>query len=138
MRYFKIIFIVLLFHNNLFAKTDYFNEGLLHYKKNEFEKAKFKFEQDLVFNPQSENAYLYLSKIFNAQKKNDLEEQNLNAVILINPNNEEALYNLANLKLTKSDYLESEKLVNQLLALCKSYCVKGKDLKIEIKKSLKK
>ena len=138
MKYLKIIFIVLLFHNDLFANTDYFNEGLLHYKKNEFEKAKFKFEQDLVFNPQSENAYLYLSKILNIQKKNDLEEQNLNAVILINPKNEEALYNLAYLKLTKSDYLESEKIVTQLLALCKSYCVKGKELKLEIKKSLKK
>tara|TARA_B100001059_G_C17652188_1_gene485064 strand:- start:36 stop:452 length:417 start_codon:yes stop_codon:yes gene_type:complete len=138
MKYFKIIIIVLLFHNNLLAKTNYFDEGLSHYKKNEFEKAKFKFEQDLVFNPQSENAYLYLSKIFNAQKKKELEEQNLNAVILINPKNEEALYNLANLKLTKSDYLESEKLINQLLTLCKSFCIKGKKLKIEIKKSLKK
>ena len=43
-------------------------------------------------------SYLYLSKIFNNLKK-ELEEQNLNAVILLNPNNEEAIYNLAKLKL---------------------------------------
>ena len=42
---------------------------------------------------------LYLSKIFNKLIKN-LEEQNLNTVILLNPKNEEAIYNLAKLKLT--------------------------------------
>ena len=35
-------------------------------------------------------SYLYLSKIFNNFKKKDLEEQNLNTVILLNPKNEEA------------------------------------------------
>ena len=33
-----------------------------------------------------------------------MEEQNLNTVILINPKNEEAIYNLAKLKLDSSDY----------------------------------
>ena len=48
-------------------------------------------------------SYLYLSKIFkNLDKK--LEEQNLNTVILLNPKNEEAIYNLAKLKLEASDY----------------------------------
>ena len=51
----------------------------------DFEKAKFKFEQDIVFNPKSEKAYLYLSKIFNEQDKKEFEEKNLNTVILLNP-----------------------------------------------------
>ena len=72
-----LIIVVLLFSfNNLFAKTDYFNEGLILFKKNELKKAKFKFEQDLVLNPSSEKSYLYLSKIFNAQNKKTLEEKN--------------------------------------------------------------
>ena len=44
-------------------------------------------------------SYLYLSKIFKNLKNKDLEEQNLNTVILLNPKNEEAIYNLAKLKL---------------------------------------
>ena len=61
--------------------------------------AKFKFEQDIVFNPKSEMAYLYLSKIFKNLENKNLQEQNLNTVILLNPMNEEAIYNLAKLKL---------------------------------------
>ena len=40
-------------------------------------------------------SYLYLSKIFNNLDKKELEEKNLNTVILLNPKNEEAIYNLA-------------------------------------------
>ena len=47
-------------------------------------------------------SYLYLSKIFKSFEKKNLEEQNLNTVILINPKNEEAIYNLAKLKLDSS------------------------------------
>ena len=63
----------------------------------------------------SEKSYLYLSKIFNEQEK-DLEEQNLNTVILLNPKAEEAYYNLAKLKLKKSDFNESIKLLDRLMA----------------------
>ena len=76
-------------------------------------KAKFKFEQDLVVNPKNEKSYLFLSKIFNYQKKKDLEEQNLNTVILLNPKNEEAVFNLAKLKLEKSDFQESKILIEK-------------------------
>ena len=55
-------------------------------------------------------SYLYLSKIFKKQNKKDLEEQNLNTVILLNPKNEEAIYNLAKLKLEVSDYKKSKEL----------------------------
>ena len=89
--------------NILFASSNFFNEGLSLYEKKEFDKAKFKFEQDIVFNPKSELSYLYLSKIFNKQDKKNLEEKNLNTVMLLNPKNEEAVYNLARLKLTSSD-----------------------------------
>ena len=51
--------------------------------KKDFEKAKIKFEQSIVFNPKNENSYLYLAKIFKIQAKDSLEEQNLNTVILL-------------------------------------------------------
>ena len=122
MKLLKIIFFLILIPSNLLANTDYFSQGLIFYEKNDLEKAKFKFEQDLVFNPKSEKSYLYLSRIFNIQKKKELEEKNLNTVILLNPKNEEAVFNLAKLKLDQSDYKGSKKLIEQLLNFCKNYC----------------
>ncbi len=134
----KIIFLTIVSFNYLMASTDYFNEGLMLYKKEELDKAKFKFEQDIVYNPKNEKSYLYLSKIFNKKDNNELEEKNLNTVILLNPRNEEAIYNLAKLRLKNSDYNRSKILLDKLLIFCKNYCKKSKDLKIEIEKSIKK
>ena len=138
MRLLKIIFFLILISNNSLANTNYFNEGLTFYEKKELDKAKFKFEQDIVFNPKNEKSYLYLSKIFNVQKKKELEEKNLNTVILLNPKNEEATFNLAQLKLQNSDFKESKSLIDKLLMFCKNYCEKSQILKIEIENSLKK
>ncbi|MEC7169338.1 MAG: hypothetical protein VXV90_02825, partial [Pseudomonadota bacterium] len=110
----KILIIFFLACTKLFANTDFFNDGLKLYSNEKFDEAKFKFEQDLIFNPKSELSYLYLSKIFKNQKKKDLEEQNLKAVILLNPKNEEAIFNLAKLKLETSDYKKSKELNNRL------------------------
>ena len=138
MKLLKIIFFLILIPSNLLANTDYFSQGLIFYKKNDLDKAKFKFEQDLVFNPKSEKSYLYLSRIFNIQKKKELEEKNLNTVILLNPKNEEAVFNLAKLKLDQSDYKGSKKLIEQLLNFCKNYCQKSTQLKIQIDNTSKK
>ena len=100
-------------------KINYFQEGVVLYNKNKFDDAKFKFEQEIVYNPKSELSYLYLSKIFNKQDKKDLEEQNLNTVMLLNPGNEEAIYNLAKLKLSTSDYQKSKELNKRLKSICK-------------------
>tara|TARA_Y100000816_G_C25772135_1_gene405297 strand:+ start:120 stop:536 length:417 start_codon:yes stop_codon:yes gene_type:complete len=138
MRLLKINFFLILIYSNVLAGTNYFNEGLTFYQNKQFNKAKFKFEQDIVFNPKNEKSYLYLSKIFKEQEKKELEEKNLNTVILLNPKNEEATYNLAQLKLKKSDFEGSKKLIETLLTFCKDYCKKSQNLKIEIEKSLKK
>ena len=122
----------------LFAKTNYFQEGVVLYNKNKFDDAKFKFEQEIVYNPKSELSYLYLSKIFNKQDKKDLEEQNLNTVMLLNPGNEEAMYNLAKLKLSTSDYQKSKELNKRLKSICKSFCKESDRLKIEIENLSKK
>ena len=138
MKILKITLFLILVSSKVFAGTNYFNEGLTFYNNQEFDKAKFKFEQDIVFNPKNEKSYLYLSKIFNTQKKQDLEERNLNTVILLNPKNEDAVFSLAKLKLNESDYKESKKLIEQLLIFCKTYCQKSKKLKTQIENSLKK
>tara|TARA_B100001093_G_C26337341_1_gene804525 strand:- start:1 stop:423 length:423 start_codon:yes stop_codon:yes gene_type:complete len=138
----KKLFSLLLFMsvlpNILFAKPEYLQEGIDLFNKKKFEDARFKFEKDIVFNPKSERSYLYLSKIFNKQGKKNLEEQNLNTVILLNPKNEEALYNLAKLKLTSSDYAKSLELNKKLKSICKKFCSQSDKLKIEIENLSKK
>ena len=133
---FTLFFFLLM--NSLYAKPDYFGEGVNLYKKEKFKEAQFKFEQEIVFNPKSELSYLYLSKIFNKLDKKDLEEQNLNTVMLLNPKNEEAIYNLAKLKLASSDYKKSKELNNRLSSICNKFCNKNSELKIEIENLSKK
>jgi len=135
---FFYIFILFFLSTNLFAKSEYVKEGINLYNKNKFEDAKFKFEQDIVFNPKSELSYLYLSKIFNKQDKRNLEERNLNTVMLLNPKNEEAIYYLARLKLTSSDYKKSKELNKRLKSICNKLCIKSDQLKIEIENLSKK
>ena len=134
----KFTLIFFLFMNSLYAKPDYFGEGVNLYKKEKFKEAQFKFEQEIVFNPKSELSYLYLSKIFNKLDKKDLEEQNLNTVMLLNPKNEEAIYNLAKLKLASSDYKKSKELNKRLSSICSKFCNKNNELKIEIENLSKK
>ena len=134
----KIIIICLFSPTVLLAKSKFFQEGINLYEKNKYEDAKFKFEQDIVFNPKSELSYLYLSKIFKKLENNDLEEQNLNAVILLNPKNEEAIYHLAKLKFNASDYEKSKNLNLTLKTICKKFCTQSDKLKIEIENLSKK
>ena len=84
-------------------------------------------------------SYLYLSKIFKNLDKKDLQEQNLNTVILLNPKNEEAIYDLAKLKLSVSDYKKSKELNKRLKDFCvKNFVEKSQKLKIEIENLSKK
>ena len=137
-KFFKFLFLILIFPNILLAKSEYFTEGVKLYNKKKFEDAKFKFEQDIVFNPKSELSYLYLSKIFKKLDKQNLEEQNLNVVILLNPQNEEAVYYLARLKLDNSDYEKSKKLNERLKGICNNFCSKSEKLQTEIENLSKK
>jgi tetratricopeptide (TPR) repeat protein len=69
-----------------------------------FDKSKIYFEKSIVFNPKDEKSYLYLAKIFNKNDNDDEEEINLNTVLLLNPQNEEAIYMMALIKINQSDY----------------------------------
>ena len=134
----KFLIFLIILPNYLFAKSEYFQDGIELFNQNKLDDAKFKFEQDLVYNPKSELSYLYLSKIFNKQERKKLEEQNLNTVVLLNPKNEEAIYYLAKLKLIKSDYKKSKELNTRLKSICNNFCDKSDKLKIEIENLLNK
>jgi len=121
------------FENNGITKDTYLTEGKRLFDEEKFLESKFKFEQDIVFNPKSEESYLYLAKIFKEESEDDLQEQNLNTVILLNPENEEAVYLLALLKIKKSDYNESERLIKIFKKICKVLCEKNSNLDNKLK-----
>ena len=129
-----IIFLIIInFFTNLSAETNHLKEGKELFKNEKYKKARIKFEKDIVFNPKSEESYLYLAKIFNKEENNNLEENNLNAVILLNPKNEEAIYRLAILSIKKSDFSKTEELIKTFNLVCNKLCSSKKELQEKLK-----
>tara|TARA_Y100000996_G_scaffold404539_1_gene378725 strand:- start:537 stop:959 length:423 start_codon:yes stop_codon:yes gene_type:complete len=129
-----IIFLIIInFFTNLSAETNHLKEGKELFKNEKYKKARIKFEKDIVFNPKSEESYLYLAKIFNKEENNNLEENNLNTVILLNPKNEEAIYRLAILSIKKSDFSKTEELIKTFNLVCNKLCSSKKELQEKLK-----
>ena len=131
----KIIAIYLfLFSSGLTKESKYFNEGVELFQNKKFDKSKILFEKDIVFDPKSEKSYLYLAKIFNKNDNEEEEEINLNAVLLLNPQNDEAMYMLALLKIKQSDYGQAKELIENFTLICKSFCLKKDEIQEKLKK----
>ena len=131
----KILFIFLFLNLSAHSKeSNYFIKGMKYFNNNEFDKSKILFERDLVFNPKSEKSYLYLAKIFD-KNNNDLEKEiNLNSVLLLNPQNDEAIYMLTLLKIKQSDYNQAKELINKFILVCKSFCPKKNEMQDKLEK----
>ena len=131
----KIFFVYLfLISGGLSKESNYFKKGIEHFKKKEFDKSKILFERDIVFDPRSEKSYLYLAKIFNNNNNDHEQEINLNSVLLLNPQNDEAIYMLVLLKIKQSDYNHAKKLFDEFVLVCKSFCSKTKEIQEKFEK----
>ena len=119
-------------NNTTLAKENFFSEGVKLFNEKKYSDSKFKFEQDIVFNPKSETSYLYLAKIFKENDNDDMQERNLNTVILLNPKNEEAVYLLALLRIKKSDYKSSNQLIQKFEKICNKICDKKSELNLKL------
>jgi len=115
------------------AHASSIDEGIAHFNKDELEKSKFFFEKNLVFNPKSEESYLYLAKIFSKNENIDEQEKNLNSVLLLNPKNEEAMYMLILLKIKQSNYDRAQKLIKNFAEICKTLCSKKTEINNKFK-----
>ena len=116
------------------AKFKHFSEGKLLFDQKEYEKSKIFFEKDIVFNPKNERSYLYLAKIFNKNDNDEGEEMNLNNVLLLNPQNDEAIYMLTLLKIRQSDYDQAKDLIEKFNLVCKSFCSKKSEMQTKFDK----
>ena len=67
-KYLFIIILLSILNMNGITKENFFSEGVKLFNEKKFPESKFKFEQDIVFNPKSENSYLYLAKIYKEKK----------------------------------------------------------------------
>ena len=131
----KIILLYFLVIFSVSAKeSNYLIKGIDLFKKKEFDKSKIFFERDLVFDPKSEKSYLYLAKIFNEQNNEAEEEINLNSVLLLNPQNDEAIYMLTLLKIKQSDYKIAKELIDRFVLVCINFCSKKNEIEEKLQK----
>jgi len=126
---FKILFFFLIFVTNVFAKnSDSFNEGKNLFLNKKYDKSKFFFEKDLVFNPKNSKSYLYLAKIYKEKENVDQQEHYLQNVLLLDPKNDEAIYMLIILKINQSNYQKASELIDNFNNVCKSFCSKKNEI----------
>ena len=97
-----IIFISINYCITASAADNLFEKAKKKFEKKDYEKSKFLFQRNIVFNPKNAESYLYLAKIFNTEENQEEEEKNLDTTLLLEPNNEEAIYMLINIQLDLS------------------------------------
>ena len=106
----------------------FFNKGLELYKGKKYEDARFMFERSIVFNPKNSNSYLYLAKIYNIEEDQKKEEKNLEATLLIEPDNEEAILMSMKISLKKSNYSKVKNLSKTFTKVCKKLCEESESI----------
>ena len=110
------------------SNEKFFEEGLKLYNDKKYDDAKFLFDRSIVFNPKDSNSYLYLAKIYSHEEDQEKEEKNLDATLLIEPENEEAILMLMELGLEKSNYSKVKELSKTFDKVCKKLCKKNKKI----------
>tara|TARA_B110001452_G_scaffold81168_1_gene66400 strand:- start:347 stop:784 length:438 start_codon:yes stop_codon:yes gene_type:complete len=131
----SISLILLILMNFASAENTFFEDGKKKYNEKKYEESKFLFQKSIVFNPKDSNSYLYLAKIYNSEDNKKEEQKNINTVLLLDPNNEEANYLLMEIELKKSNYSKVKGLVENFSKICKKLCNK-KTLILESLKNL--
>ena len=121
-------FLVMGISSNAISSEDFFKKGLELFKEKKLDDAKFMFERSIVFNPKDSNSYLYLAKIYNHQEDQDKEEKNLDATLLIEPKNEEAILMLMKIGLKRSNYSKVKDLSKTFTEVCKKLCKENKEI----------
>ena len=128
-------FISVLLINSAQAESSFFEEGKIKYDEKKYEESKFLFQRSIVFNPKDQDSYLYLAKIYKFEDNKREEEKNINTVLLLDPQNEEANYLLMKIELKKSNYSKVKELTENFTKICKKLCDK-KPLILESLKNL--
>ena len=127
-KFILFFYLVINIFNNSIGNEDFFNKGIELYKNKKYEDAIFMFERSIVFNPKDSNSYLYLAKIYNLEEDQKKEEKNLEATLLIEPGNEEAILMSMKIALVKSNYSKVKDLSKIFSKVCKNLCEENKGI----------
>ena len=119
-----ILLIIAMSFSTSIANENFFNEAKILYEKEKYNESKFLFQRNIVFNPKDSKSYLYLAKIFHLEENELEEEKNLNTTLLLEPENEDAMYMLIDMELKRSDYSEVKDLLNNFSKICNLLCDK--------------
>merc|ERR1711965_1102219 len=120
--------LIINFSNIAIGNENFFNEGLKLYNEKKYEEARFMFERSIVFDPKDSNSYLFLAKIYNHEENKQKEEKNLEATLLIEPSNEEAILMYMKIALDKSNYSKVKDLLKNFDEVCKKLCNENKNI----------
>ena len=132
----KLILGIILFlnlNNLVIAKENFFNDAKNKFDEKKLEESKFLFQRNIVFNPKDAQSYLYLAKIYNSEENEKEEEKNLKTTLLLEPDNEEAMYMMINIELKKSNYSEVKSLIKDFIIICSKLCEKTKAINNNLK-----
>ena len=128
-----ILFIHLFFNITGNAKESFFDEAKNKYDKKKLEDSKFLFQRNIVFNPKDAKSYLYLAKIYKSEENEREEIKYLKTTLLLEPDNEDALYMLIDVKLKNTNYSEVKDLSKKFKIICSTLCDKTKNIDERLK-----
>ena len=111
------------------SQENFFEKAKSKYEKKQMEDSKFLFQRNIVFNPKDAKSYLYLAKIYNIEENESEELKNLKTTLLLDPQNEEAMYMLIEIELEKSNFSEVKDLTKKFEIICSKLCNKTKKIK---------
>ncbi len=127
------LLLFLFFNIEGYAKENFFDEAKNKYDEKKLEDSKFLFQRNIVFNPKDAKSYLYLAKIYNSEENEREEIKYLKTTLLLEPDNEEALYMLIDIELKKSNFSEVKKLTKNFEIVCSTLCDKTKNINERLK-----
>ena len=122
------LYFIINFFNVSIGNENFFKKGLEFFDNKKYDEARFMFERGIVFNPKDADSYLYLAKIYNIEEDQIKEEKNLDATLLIEPDNEEAVLMLMKIALEKSNYSKVKGLSETFSKICKKLCDENKSI----------
>tara|TARA_B100000768_G_scaffold157730_1_gene155956 strand:+ start:1882 stop:2319 length:438 start_codon:yes stop_codon:yes gene_type:complete len=124
-KFFKLlcfVYVIITSSTLVYSSENFFDEAVIMYQNEKYEEAQFMFERNIVYNPKDAKTYLYLAKIYNYEENQRQEENNLETVLLIEPDNEEALLMLMKIALKKSNYSKVKDLSQTFIKVCNKLC----------------
>ena len=114
-------------------ENNYFNEAKDLFDKEKYKASKFLFHRNIVYNPKDSESYLYLAKIFKIEEDKRQEEKNIKTTLLLDPQNEEAMFLLIDMELDRSNFSKADELSKDFKKICVEMCEKISSIESRLK-----